>query len=172
MMKKIDLAWVAGLFEGEGCIYITPDKRIVRLSLSSVDFDVIEKLHSLVEIGHTHTVDYTVQSGPRTKMVWLSSKLTENQDLLLKLLPFLSERRTVKAEEAIAIQPNPFGRGPRVRQTECKRGHSMTPENTLESGRCRSCRNQRALERYHRTKSSTQESPELSSVKRALVIAT
>lgn len=55
-MKKTDLAWAAGLIDGEGCICIVKENRPgnlstqyrLRLSVGMTDKKTIKKLHSLL----------------------------------------------------------------------------------------------------------------------------
>ncbi len=158
-MNDLELGWVAGLFEGEGCISITGE-RIVRLSVPSVDPDIIERLHGLVGIGAVYQQKYQVSSGEtHTLHRWQAGRLLEVQKLLRLLLPHLGLRRAAKARIALAVEPNPNGRGPRTLRSHCARGHEFTPENTVSGRRCRTCRNERALRAYHaKTASLAQES--------------
>lgn len=92
-------AWAGGLFDGEGTISI--DKNKIRVAVVMTDFDILEtfKLNfggSLIE--QTKRVDYY-------KDQWRWS-LTNNQEsclFLTKILPFLHSRRTLRAQEAIAL---------------------------------------------------------------------
>lgn len=156
-LSDLELGWLAGIFEGEGCIYITPDGRTVRLTVPSIDRDTVDRVQALTGIGNIHTYDYKVSSGDiHVGHRWQAQRLLEVQALLRLLRPHLGLRRGAKADEALAIEPNPNGFGPRTLRTHCKRGHEFTEENTIRASdggrRCRACRNMRALRRYHETK--------------------
>lgn len=42
-----DIAWVAGLLEGEGCFYVSPDSRTLNIYMRSTDRDVVERLKAI-----------------------------------------------------------------------------------------------------------------------------
>jgi hypothetical protein len=89
------LAWAAGLFEGEGCISVIPSG--IRLYLSITDRDVIEKFASIVGGNITKaTTDYR-----RTKPLhrWAQGKQEEVIRTLTLLWPYLCERRKLRAIE-------------------------------------------------------------------------
>lgn len=52
MLKETDIAWFAGLFEGEGCVGYYVDKRnpntgSVRLQIESTDKDIIDRIKNM-----------------------------------------------------------------------------------------------------------------------------
>jgi hypothetical protein len=162
VMNDIDLGWLAGIFEGEGCIYITQDGRTLRLTIPSTDLETVEKVKRLTGIGTIHQANYVVKSGEsRVIYRWQAQKLLEVQDLLRTLLPHFGKRRTAKAIEGLAIEPNPNGYGPRnpQRLEVCRRGlHEMVGNNVAvaKNGnrRCRLCRNERERDRARSNRES------------------
>lgn len=96
-MNAVDAAWVAGLFEGEGCINFTA-KGQASLVLTSTDHDVIERLHQVVGRGSV------VAKEPRTdnrKPYWIW-KVGSHDDFLAvadMIEPFLMSRRTARLQE-------------------------------------------------------------------------
>lgn len=48
-MKDVEAAWLAGLFEGEGCISLAGTR--VQLSIAMTDRDVVERFVSMVGYG-------------------------------------------------------------------------------------------------------------------------
>lgn len=130
-MTSDQAAWLAGLFEGEGCIEYT-GKYGVRLCIGMTDPDVVQRVRELA--GGTITVQ---QQGPRDpggavpkpRHAWRLSSMREIKPLLEVLLPWLGERRSAKARgalERMAASP----RGPVKDRTHCRDGHEFTPENT------------------------------------------
>ena len=45
-MSYLDV-WATGLFEGEGCIYIHPQKKSVTLIIRSTDLDILQRIENL-----------------------------------------------------------------------------------------------------------------------------
>jgi hypothetical protein len=96
------LEWAAGLFEGEGCIYVgknasTSRSKQVALTLASADFDVLETFCGVVECGTIRDFKGTVK--PMKK--WSLAAQDEVLELLVALRPMLGDRRRAKADEAI-----------------------------------------------------------------------
>lgn len=98
-----NLAWAAGLFDGEGCIFISRQTRISRpsvgyalkTSVSMVHLPTLERLRDVVGAGNV----YGHRSGrnPRSRQSWQWCAYNKRAMLVLRLLrPFL----TTKAKEA------------------------------------------------------------------------
>ena len=91
------LLWAIGLFEGEGSISISHKKHYCYLQLDSTDEDVINRFHRAVGVG---TVKCVGQRPHQTKPVW-KWRVGNREDvtkLLESFLPFLGERRALKAQ--------------------------------------------------------------------------
>lgn len=96
-----DIAWVAGLFEGEGCITISrnnnPTNNLYpRIWLAMVDKDIIARLDIIVGAGTIYT-SY-LKSGKREYKWGLHSK-PEIIEFIATVWPYLGERRRAKAIE-------------------------------------------------------------------------
>ena len=107
-MTDTDIAWCAGLFEGEGSIFIasqirTNGKRYqyARATLKMTDLDVIEKFHQLVGCGIV--VKQTKPQSENRKLTYCWQLTTKNEliDLMLKFYPYLGERRKAKIKEVL-----------------------------------------------------------------------
>lgn len=105
------LAWAAGIFEGEGCISLLrrrsprSDIHSVMVSMYMTDRDVIERFSEIVSIGHlTH--------GPFKKdtnllgHVWQTGKFEHAQALIALLWPWLGDRRRARAVEVLQATHN------------------------------------------------------------------
>lgn len=95
-MTDIELAWCAGLFEGEGYVR-TADNA---LGLNMTDFDIVQRFHSLIAAGHLYVYEST---NPKHKSimhcrVW---KQADIRRLLTAFMPFLGERRAYQASNAL-----------------------------------------------------------------------
>ena len=146
--SRENLAWAAGLFEGEGSISIKP--QTAQLQLAMTDEDVVRKFHSIVGMGHVYDpyVDRRVWPTPRKPIWrWTVGGSRKCQALLAAFWCFLGNRRRAKAEEAIRICAARNLHS--AEKTKCSRGHPFTEENTYWFNRsrcCRECRKQRSRE--------------------------
>lgn len=105
-MRDVELAWVAGLLEGEGSFMLKRAggrtvRNLPRVTCSMSDLDVIHKLHRVVGFGivctgaphkHTGCVMHRWQSEDRDRV----------PQLLRELLPYMGERRSAKIREVLA----------------------------------------------------------------------
>lgn len=143
--RLVQVAWAAGLFEGEGTIgYQEQNGRIrVRFALATTDLDVLEHFREAVGCGYINGPKWRELS---TKPIWLWAATSRADAALLSdlLYPFLGDRRRSALERAwheFANQPEP--RHWRAELTHCKRGHAFAVTNTrietTGSRRCRTC---------------------------------
>ena len=96
--KSIEIAWAAGLFEGEGCI--ATDRNSRRLIIEMTDKDVMEDFVRIVGYGNLCGPHNTQKKdGIKRKPTyrWSVCKRTEVSRILQLFLPFLGKRRTKKA---------------------------------------------------------------------------
>ncbi len=104
MKKELDVAWAAGLFEGEGCVSIPkhrPNQR--RLSMNMTDVDVMKKFVDVVGYGNLKGPNSPPSYKEHFKpfYCWQLSKGKEVLRILNLFLPYFGERRSEKAKEAI-----------------------------------------------------------------------
>jgi hypothetical protein len=97
--------WVAGLFEGEGCISIqrAPNGRPqVVLILETTDADVMERFFCAVKYGN---VNLSSLSGNRHKQPfrWAAGKKSEVIEILDAIADQLGERRKAQVTRALEI---------------------------------------------------------------------
>lgn len=137
---ETELAWAAGLFEGEGCILAdekAPRGRPrVRLYLSSTDLDVVKRFQRILGVG---SIRPHSRPEPQYKDLWawqISGKAVEAP--LRALLPWLAERRTARALAALKLIPS-IGVENRLK-THCPKGHPYDAVNTRWKDGARSCR--------------------------------
>jgi hypothetical protein len=102
--------WAAALIEGEGCFVISKDKRSnyvsCKIQLEMTDKDVIDRLHGIIG-GRVHENNAPSKKAkfPNAKDSW-RLVLTKQEDVfnaLLRIMPFLGQRRLTKAKEMFAI---------------------------------------------------------------------
>lgn len=92
-----EIAWAAGLFEGEGTCCVVRNGKSLRatVELTSTDEDVVRKFHRIMGCGKL-----TCRDRPPNKPAWKWYAYSAGIviEVLTVLLPFLGERRTKEAE--------------------------------------------------------------------------
>ncbi len=143
-MTEIELAWFTGLFEGEGCIFVPPDRGGFKLIVAMTDKDTIERVQKITGIGKINLKTSDKRSNRKPTWIWNPGKWEEVKPLLEKMLPYLGERRKLKAQQALSNIPLHF-------KNECVNGHIKSKENIYLDPRgwkqCRVCR-EKARIRY------------------------
>lgn len=147
-----NIAWLAGLVEGEGSIVrywgggTGPANRGLRggriswnLSIQMTDLDVVERAHEIAGCG-TVGGPYQNKGDGKKKYketwIWHVTRRAEVYAILVAIWPWFCKRRQEKATEALLDLP-PIGRQP---LKVCKRGHDRTTPGALQrSGNCRLC---------------------------------
>lgn len=106
MWSSNDICWMAGLFEGEGCISIVKNKRTdipyVRVSLGMTDLDVIERLCRIAGLG---AVEHRTMRPNRTKRMyyWRLNQRADIVRFLTAIAPLMGARRQEKIQEAVEL---------------------------------------------------------------------
>jgi hypothetical protein len=135
-LTQSEVAWVAGIYEGEGSCWTTKG-RAFHIAIVMTDFDVVRRLHLLVGVG---TLKEGRHKDPTHKpyLTW-SVGSRDGIDFLNTIMPWLGERRTAKAVEAIDRWHNNKSQSTKY-DKECIHGHSYeSPNKRLSSGSCRMC---------------------------------
>lgn len=95
-----DIAWAAGLFEGEGTIFSADGGR-PRLALCMTDKDVVDRFRDI--LGGTVSGPYREGQENRKLMYkWQEGKVGTVQSVLRQFWPYLGERRREQAALAFA----------------------------------------------------------------------
>lgn len=99
-MTPVEIAWVAGIIEGEGCItgfHKSPISGL--LAVKMTDEDVVRRLAEITGVGN---VTGPLSGGNRsTKPIW-AWRITNRKDLarvLLAIAPLMGERRRARIAE-------------------------------------------------------------------------
>jgi hypothetical protein len=95
-----NLAWAAGLFEGEGCI--TRTNRVPVARLGTTDLDVLERFHLVMGFGRVYEMGHT-RNHPRWKPAseWTTTTFEEAQATIAVLWPWLRARRRARGLEVL-----------------------------------------------------------------------
>ena len=111
-----NIAWAAGIFEGEGSITIRtlrPHNRerhpAVIMQMNMTDEDVVREFFRIVEVGTLRGPYHSPSRGSKRKPIWFWSAAGKDvKPLLQQFLPYLLSRRTVRALEAIQAVDNMY----------------------------------------------------------------
>ena len=105
-MRDAEIAWAAGLFEGEGCIYFFRQKHHVlthvRMSIQMTDPDVLDKFCQFVECGKVGPQRRYGREHHKPAYVWQISNRPDIERLLLAFKPWFGQRRNAKADVVLA----------------------------------------------------------------------
>ena len=88
-----NIAWVAGLIEGEGNFNLRESKLSMRIRVRMTDLDVLQKAYNLFKIGKIYGPYY--RKNPKHKTAWEWSINRHNQvvELCRVIAPYLLSRR-------------------------------------------------------------------------------
>jgi hypothetical protein len=143
-----EIAWAAGLFEGEGHLSQMRHRRrkdgattvSLLAGLVSTDQDVVARFHAIVGVGN---VTIRQPSNPRAKRqwIWQAAAVDDVRRVVRLFAPWLCTRRAARVAEVLAA----YDASPaqRISKTHCPHGHEFTEDNTLRDAggyrRCREC---------------------------------
>lgn len=106
--SREDVAWAAGLFEGEGNISgYAKARRGFRLALWMTDADVVKRFSDIVQVG-SFGGPYNYPSAPNSKPLyrWRTGSFEHGQYVLAMLWPYLGIRRKQRAREVLCNYAN------------------------------------------------------------------
>lgn len=110
--RGCDMAWAAGLFEGEGSLSVL-DKRgkrqFVQLSMTSTDRDVLARFIAIVSAGRMYG-PYARTSGVKPQYLWRAHGWQLLHRLRREWGTYLGERRLARFDEVLSLQPAPYVR--------------------------------------------------------------
>lgn len=93
------IEWAAGILEGEGCFSIHKVKERTQCAIhcEMTDEDTVRKLGDVLKVGR---INYRA-ARPNRKPSWILSiqKQQDIFDTLIRVMPYLGERRLEKAKE-------------------------------------------------------------------------
>lgn len=98
---KIDRAWAAGLFEGEGCITMTGKLKSPRLKLQMTDFDIVRRFKRIVKCGNLCLAKFKNRKY-KVQLVWFTGRKATVAKVLEMLMPYFGLRRRKRAKEVYA----------------------------------------------------------------------
>ncbi len=105
-MEPVDIAWAAGLFEGEGCITTFEQSHnalpLIRLQIIMTDRDVLERFCLIVNCGRVSDERRFGREHYKPTYVWQIGNRFDVERILLAFKPWLCQRRGAKADLVLA----------------------------------------------------------------------
>lgn len=97
-MRMVDLGYVAGLLDGEGCL--SSDRTFPRVRIGMTDLDALERCREITGLG---TIHGPYLSGVRKKpyYTWNVGRSKDAASLIMTLYPLLSARRQEQARKSL-----------------------------------------------------------------------
>lgn len=125
---EAEIAWAAGLFEGEGCARVREDIRNERLwlgpyfSLRMKDEEPVRAFHAIVGFGNVRHANQWRADRYGKIWAWESGSKRDAHKMEM-LLPWLSPRRRAAVEAAleVAVFGDPAVKAQRIREAQAKR---------------------------------------------------
>lgn len=151
---ELEIAWAAGLFEGEG--WLSSYQREYgakiqpQIGLASTDRDVVERFHRVVGCGAIST-QKPGTGGHKPCHAWRVYEAEQVRRVIALFMSYFGERRR---ETAVALLDRIADvRSHNAKKTHCPRNHALSGANLIEEAirggkyiarRCRTCRNEQA----------------------------
>lgn len=105
---QIELAWLAGLLEGEGCFNIGSDKYPVGIALAMTDEDIVSTVAGWWNVSYNSP---KTQKEHHKQSYRCAIRGKSAVDLMVILLPFMGERRSTQIQKAIdSYSPKGYNR--------------------------------------------------------------
>ena len=99
-MTEIELSWLAGLLEGEGCFSHRKDRGVPVVEVKMTDLDVINRVAQLM--GRTVT---PIPAGREGYQPQYRARIQGEpaRELMRLLKPYMGQRRAARIEELLAV---------------------------------------------------------------------
>jgi hypothetical protein len=94
-----EVAWAAGLFDGEGCFTLSDGRP--RAKLNSTDEDVVQRFADIVWVGQVREERSLEKRGYKRQWEWYTGSKKDVAHIILLLWPWLGQRRREKALEVL-----------------------------------------------------------------------
>jgi hypothetical protein len=123
-IKREDIAWLAGIIEGEGSITGVSEnlkkhqRKTYRVVVEMVDEDIIRRCQTIFGYGQIRKVNPR-GLGKQIRYVWDVSNRSKVYSLISMIYPWLGTRRKTRAKEALLnLPPTSYPKG--IKRPRCK----------------------------------------------------
>jgi hypothetical protein len=109
MATDVEIAWAAGVFEGEGCVTLAlrPSGRPrVQMYVVSTDRDVLDRFAAVVGAGKVYGPYERAARKPISR--WAGGSWALLERLSSEWSPYLSQRRSARFREVLGQRPAPY----------------------------------------------------------------
>lgn len=104
-----DIAWAAGLLEGEGCFSLHERSKTGYVTCAThcemTDEDTVNRLHKIFQVGNVNTrKNMSGRRDPRKRQqtyIWSVQDFKGNFYVLSSILPWMGQRRAAKIRECL-----------------------------------------------------------------------
>jgi len=125
ILTDVEIAWIAGLLEGEGCF--ATSKNCPEIMLAMSDEDVIRKFRDLTVPTNTISVIQGNRIGRDSKPMYRVGVYAKSAvELMETILPYMGIRRAIKISEILSE----YTRYHEHKGNFCKHGHDLTDSNS------------------------------------------
>lgn len=112
MNRVAELAWAAGIIEGEGTLHATGRRNVV-VAVVMTDEDVLRRLREVLGVGSI-TGPYLRREGTKPQWHWTVSCARHVAAVVMTLYPLLHERRREQARAVLEVWHTMPGKPGRV----------------------------------------------------------
>jgi hypothetical protein len=151
-----DVAWAAGLFEGEGCLHESQRRGRIDISarLTMCDEDIVRRFATVVGFGTVRGPIESKRPNHNPTWEWYTQRRALVFELIALFAPYFGDRRSARARDLLALGDAK----PLNERTHCPKGHPYSGDNlVLEpiqragrsyyARRCKTCRQEQSRER-------------------------
>lgn len=96
-MSDPEIAWLAGIIEGEGSIMVGGDGRC-KISVQMTDLDIIERLQMTTGLGQVYVNQGTARSHYKPTHRWTVGHRSSVRHIVTAIRPWLGYRRRTAAD--------------------------------------------------------------------------
>lgn len=109
LTRPEQIAWVAGLFEGEGSATLglprSGSGRQRRLQIANTERDIVERAKDILGVGTIQVDDGPARMGYKPELFWSISSWLEIEMVIGQIFPFLGQRRTASVVRLLENPP-------------------------------------------------------------------
>lgn len=108
-VSEVEYAWASGILEGEGCfsLHLPKGKNVPQTAIhcEMTDKDIIYRLRDVFGVGNINYSDNVRSRKDSSKRkptyIWSVQSKSGCMEVLLRVMPYLGERRLRKASEML-----------------------------------------------------------------------
>lgn len=136
-LSSEEIAWLAGIYEGEGSCSIT-NGRAIRIEITMTDKDIIDRICNLTGLGRVRILPSRNEKYKQAFNWGLGS--LNAVSFLNVIMPWLGERRAARAKAAVKNWTTNKRQANKT-DTECTKGHlyDISSNWRAKDGSCHLC---------------------------------